>query len=214
MRLLTRTTSLLKNEPYPIFRPTPRIPIDMKFTPPKKYHFIATLAAACISITGCATRYSPPPGSGTAELRITADQFFGALGGSIRVVYYRDGNCDKPEVLAVISKIHTTKSEVTVTLPAMPPEEADTSVDKIIETNSPANITLFSAKPGYVCSLPIAFKAEPNKAYRLYFYWDWSRMTCQANLALLDKINIKDAEKISVAKQTNSCKTGMELPAF
>ena len=171
------------------------------------------LITACVLVTGCATKYAPPPGSQTAELRITADQFYGLTGGGIRAVYYREGSCSKPEVMAVISKIHTSKSDSTTTLP-QPPASIDTTVDRVIETSSPINMTLFSANPGYGCTLPIAFNVEPNKTYHLRFYWDWTQMTCQADLASLNKISREEPSKIRITKQANDCKTGMNLPAF
>lgn len=174
---------------------------------------VASLAA-CALTTGCATKYAPPPGSEIAQLRISADQFFGLLGGSVRAVYYRDGRCDKPEVLAVISKIHTSKSDATTLLPAMTAAEADTTVDRIIETNTPINITMFSVRPGYVCTLPLTFKAEANQAYRLRFNWDYDEKKCKAEATLLDASSPIHGVRVPVVKQTNECKTGLDLPAL
>lgn len=170
--------------------------------------------AGCVLATGCATQYAPPPGSDTAELRISADQFFGLMGGSVRAVYYREGRCDKPEVMAVISKIHTSKSTPTALLPPMTPTEADTTVDRIVEANAPIHITLFSAKPGHTCSLPMTFSAEPKKAYQVRFYWDWTAMKCKADVAVFDPVSSSVAGRAPVAKQQNECKTGMDLPAL
>lgn len=175
---------------------------------------LAAFLAACALATGCATKYAPPSGADTAQLRISADQFFGLLGGGVRAVYYRDGSCDKPEVLAVISKIHTSKSDVTPLLPAMTAVEADTAVDRVIESNTPLNITVFSARPGYVCSLPLTFKAEVNQAYRLRFYWDFDEKKCRADAAVLDKNNPTQAVNVPVARQANGCRTGLDLPSL
>jgi len=79
----------------------------------------------------------------------------GGVHRRLRAVHDREGSCDKPEVMAVISKIHTSKSDVTAMLPPMTPAEADTTVDRIVEAHAPVNITLFSFKPGYTCSLQL-----------------------------------------------------------
>lgn len=186
----------------------------MTLTPTIERTLLAASLAACALATGCATKYAPPPGSDTAQLRISADQFFGLLGGSVRAVYYRDGSCDKPEVLAVISKIHTSKSDASPLLPPMTAAEADTNVDRVIEANTPVNITMFSARPGYFCSLPLTFKAEANQAYRLRFYWDYDEMKCRADAALIDQNNPTQVLKVQVAKQANQCKTGLDLPSL
>ena len=165
-------------------------------------------------MTGCATKYTPAPGSATAELRISAHQFFGLLGGGVRAVYYRDGSCDRPEVLAVISKVLTTKSDATKTLPPASPTDSDTTVDRIIEASAPINITFFSIKPGYDCVLPITFKIEPNNAYQLRFNWNFENKKCQASAAAFRNDSTTQQEYITVSKQANDCKTGLDRPAF
>ena len=161
-------------------------------------------------MSSCANLIIPLTPNAAVKLRIDAEQFTGFSG--IRAVYYPTGDCADPRVLAVISGIHTTKSDPGIQMPAALVSKEGTYVDRLVGSGD-VNITIRGNGFGTYCYVAGRFQTNPNMSYLMRYYW--SNNKCYMTV---DELSVNSerplARSVPVEKQVNSCKVALRDQRF